>query len=127
MKPKVTAFDQYVGERIREARLGIKMSQKDLGELLGVSFQQIQKYETGANRVSGARFELLVTALRRPLTYFFPNGTDVRATADPIMSQFISSKRGLEMAKKFPRLGNAAQGVVMRVVDEFLTKEQANG
>jgi transcriptional regulator with XRE-family HTH domain len=125
MRPKVTDFDKFVGERIREGRLDIQMSQKELGELIGVSFQQIQKYETGRNRVSGARFELLVSALRRPLAYFFPSTTDVRSIADPIMSQFISTKRGLEMAKKFPRLPAAAQGVVMKVVDEFLTKERA--
>jgi transcriptional regulator with XRE-family HTH domain len=124
-KPRVTEFDQYVGERIREARLDIKMSQKELGELLGVSFQQVQKYETGANRVSGGRFERLVTALRRPLTYFFPSATDVRSTADPIMSQFISTKRGLDMAKNFPRLRPTMQDALLKVVHEALAKEQA--
>jgi transcriptional regulator with XRE-family HTH domain len=53
------AVDEYIGARMREGRLALKMSQTDLGEKLGVTFQQVQKYEKGANRVSAARlFEI---------------------------------------------------------------------
>jgi transcriptional regulator with XRE-family HTH domain len=57
-----TAVDAYIGARMRENRLAINMSQADLGEILGVTFQQIQKYESGRNRVSAARlFEICET------------------------------------------------------------------
>jgi transcriptional regulator with XRE-family HTH domain len=57
-----TAVDAHIGARMRENRLAINMSQADLGEILGVTFQQIQKYESGRNRVSAARlFEICET------------------------------------------------------------------
>jgi transcriptional regulator with XRE-family HTH domain len=57
-----TAVDAYIGARMRENRLAINMSQADLGEILGVTFQQIQKYESGRNRISAARlFEICET------------------------------------------------------------------
>jgi transcriptional regulator with XRE-family HTH domain len=124
-KQKITDFDRYVGERIREARHGCKMSQTELGKLLGVSFQQVQKYETGANRAPSARLERMVTALNRPLMFFFPNPTDVRTTADPIVSALFSSSTGLELATKFPRLRRSQQRVVLKLMDELL--EHANG
>jgi transcriptional regulator with XRE-family HTH domain len=120
VKPKVTDFDRYVGERIREARLSNKMSQTKLGELLGVSFQQIQKYETGKNRAPSSRLELMVTALNRPLMFFFPNPTDVRTTADPLMSQFISSKIGLYVAQNLPRLSPAMQTAIVTLIKSAL-------
>ena len=58
-----SAVDQYIGARMRESRLAIKMSQADLGEKLGVTFQQIQKYEKGRNRVSAARLFEICEAL----------------------------------------------------------------
>jgi transcriptional regulator with XRE-family HTH domain len=54
-----SAVDQYIGARMREGRRALNMTQESLGELLGVTFQQIQKYEKGRNRVSAARlFEI---------------------------------------------------------------------
>jgi transcriptional regulator with XRE-family HTH domain len=55
----INAVDIYIGARMRERRLALNLSQADLGEVLGVSFQQVQKYEGGKNRVSAARlFEI---------------------------------------------------------------------
>ena len=68
---------------MREARIANGQSMKDLADLIGCSWQQVQKYEIGFNRVNGARFDLLVTALRRPMNYFFPNATDVRFPCGP--------------------------------------------
>jgi transcriptional regulator with XRE-family HTH domain len=56
------AVDKYIGARTREGRCALNMTQESLGELLGVTFQQIQKYESGRNRVSAARlFEICET------------------------------------------------------------------
>ena len=123
MAAKITPFDKFVGERIREARLTQKMSQQTLAQLLGISFQQVQKYERGQNRVSGGRFELLVTALNRPLTYFFPNASDVRSTVDPVVTQLLVSKEGLELASVFSRLKIGQKRAVLVVANEF-AKEQ---
>jgi transcriptional regulator with XRE-family HTH domain len=111
-----TQADRYFGERIREARIAAKMSQHELAQLLGISYQQVQKYEAGTNRVNGGRINLLVTALNRPITFFLPEITDVRAQADPMMTKFLSSREGLEIATSFPRLSPAWQGFIVKLV-----------
>ena len=65
------AVDEYIGARMREGRLALKMSQTDLGEKLGVTFQQVQKYEKGANRVSAARLFKICEALDVSLASMF--------------------------------------------------------
>jgi DNA-binding XRE family transcriptional regulator len=62
------AVDRYIGARMRERRFAIQMSQAQLGRELGVSFQQIQKYETGKNRVSAARLFMICKTLNVPLS-----------------------------------------------------------
>jgi DNA-binding XRE family transcriptional regulator len=66
-----SAVDRYIGARMREQRLELNMSQAQLGEELGVSFQQIQKYETGKNRVSAARLFMICKALNVSLSSMF--------------------------------------------------------
>ena len=66
-----SAVDQYIGARMRECRRAINMTQANLGEKLGVTFQQIQKYEKGRNRVSAARLFEICEALEVPLTSMF--------------------------------------------------------
>lgn len=111
-----TQADRYFGERIREARLAAEMSQDELAQLLGISYQQVQKYEAGTNRVNGARINLLVTALNRSLTFFLPEVTDVRAQVDPMLSKFLASREGLEIASAFPRLSPVWQGFIVKLV-----------
>jgi transcriptional regulator with XRE-family HTH domain len=66
-----SAVDQYIGARMREGRRAINMTQANLGEKLGITFQQIQKYEKGRNRVSAARLFEICEALEVPLTSMF--------------------------------------------------------
>lgn len=114
-----TREDVYFGERIKEARIANDMQQKALAELIGVSYQQLQKYESGENRVNGARIKLLVTALNRPLTYFLPNITDVRAYSDPVVSAFMATKDGHLIAAKFPRIASVKmRRAILDMIDE---------
>jgi transcriptional regulator with XRE-family HTH domain len=66
-----SAVDRYIGARMREQRLTLSISQEQLGRKLGVSFQQIQKYESGKNRVSAARLFLICKALNVSLSSMF--------------------------------------------------------
>jgi transcriptional regulator with XRE-family HTH domain len=116
-----TEHDRYIGQRIREARLASGITQMDLADMLGISYQQLQKYESGDNRVSGARINRLVTALNRPLSYFFPNVTDVRAA--PAMSALFATKQGLRLATEFPRLSPSLQHAVVDLI-ATLAKER---
>jgi transcriptional regulator with XRE-family HTH domain len=75
-----TAIDAYIGARMRERRLALNISQNQLGKELGVSFQQIQKYESGENRVSAARLFDICKALNVSLSSMFERDpkTDAR-------------------------------------------------
>ena len=66
-----SAVDQYIGARMREGRRALNMTQESLGEKLGVTFQQIQKYESGRNRVSAARLFEICEALDVSLASMF--------------------------------------------------------
>jgi len=80
----VNEVDAHIGKKIREARL-LKvgtgdgpMTQAELGDAVGVSFQQVQKYENGSNRISGSRLWRIAEFLERPISYFFDGLNDAR-------------------------------------------------
>lgn len=77
-------IDKHVGTRIRQGRWMRRKTQQDLGDAVGCKFQQIQKYETGANRVSASRLWDIAKALGVPITYFFEG----KEQADPLLSMF---------------------------------------
>lgn len=64
-------LDAEIGRRLREARIVRGMSQTDLGQALGITFQQIQKYERGLNRIGSGRLFKISRILRLPVTYFY--------------------------------------------------------
>lgn len=73
-------IDHYVGRRLKQRRDQLKMSQEKLGELLGVSFQQVQKYERGQNRVSASRLFEIARVMGVPIDFFF-DGLEGQASA----------------------------------------------
>jgi len=70
-KGKAIDLDKEIGERIRARRIEMDMSQVELGALMGLTFQQIQKYERGKNRLAASRLPLIAETLDVPITYFF--------------------------------------------------------
>lgn len=74
--------DVEIGRRIRALRLERGLSQTELGNLLGITFQQIQKYEKGANRVAAGRLQRIAEALDVPITFFYSGSTDRKARVD---------------------------------------------
>ena len=82
-------IDVIVGRRIRERRLLLDMNQQELARKLWLTFQQVQKYESGANRVSASRLWEIAAVLNMPIAYFFPqereqNETDVSDRTESI-------------------------------------------
>lgn len=65
------AIDRLVGMRVREARRSVKLTQTELGEKIGITFQQVQKYEKGSNRISASTLHQIAASLDRPLAWFF--------------------------------------------------------
>jgi len=82
-------IDQHVGQRIRLARISRKMSQKQLSEKLGISFQQLQKHESGANRIGAGRIMQAAGALNVPISFFYDGIKRFAADTDLAEQQFI--------------------------------------
>ena len=92
-----TPVDAYIGARMRERRLALNMSQHELGRALGVSFQQIQKYERGRNRVSAARLFDICKVFNVSLSSMFerdPSGTKCKLRRGPMTVWIYTNTRG---------------------------------
>lgn len=89
-----TAADKVLGTKIRQARNLAKMSQQELGEKLGVSFQQIQKYEKGMNRVGGTRLVDLAKAVEKPVSYFLEEVDYKPGSKGEKIALFVASREG---------------------------------
>ena len=96
--------DRLVGDRIRRRRILMGLTQDQLGESLGISYQQIQKYETGANRVSAGRLYLIATRLEvSPGWFFDPVKSD--ASSDDF-EELGSSRLLMEFVRSFARIND---------------------
>lgn len=102
--------DAHVGSRVRLRRQLLKMSQEKLGDELGVTFQQVQKYERGANRIGASRLFSLSKVLDVPVNFFFEGiaGVNAEGVAEggqsPIVYDFIQSADGVALAEAFSRI-----------------------
>jgi transcriptional regulator with XRE-family HTH domain len=103
--------DRHVGSRVRMRRMLVGMSQEKLGEALGITFQQIQKYEKGTNRIGASRLHQIARVLSVPVEFFYegapqvesPGGGGGFAEAPPsgYVSDFLTTSEGLELIKAF--------------------------
>jgi transcriptional regulator with XRE-family HTH domain len=96
-------IDLLVGSRIRMFRKGRKLSQAQLGKKLGVTFQQVQKYENGKNRVGASRLQMISTALNVPVGQFF---TDDAGTSRTSAKPLTFDPQALRLAEAFTRLND---------------------
>ncbi|WP_187969232.1 helix-turn-helix domain-containing protein [Aquibium microcysteis] len=117
-------IDESVGSRIRARRLNMRLSQEKLADRIGVTFQQVQKYENGANRVSASRLQAIANALDVRPSFFFEeaekalNSTKSRVEGDDStggLIEFLSSAEGLALNLAFGKIGDAK--IRRRVVD----------
>lgn len=105
--------DLYVGARIRMRRKLLGVSQERLAEQLGLTFQQVQKYERGANRVSASKLHAIGTALSAPVAYFFEGFGGAAASgvgeadSSAFVHELVMPPEGMELAALFPRLKRA--------------------
>ncbi|MDK1389991.1 helix-turn-helix transcriptional regulator [Sinorhizobium sp. 7-81] len=123
-KRKPDAVDVQVGCRIRQGRVRQNMSQAALGKAIGVTFQQVQKYENGSNRVGASRLKQISVALDVQPGYFFEGISDEfqasgrcaanQADLPPEVIEFAASEEGIELIRAFSRVGDF--GVRSRLV-----------
>jgi transcriptional regulator with XRE-family HTH domain len=114
MKPKPNhPTDRHVGARIRMRRMMLGMSQEKLGDALGLTFQQVQKYEKGTNRVGASRLQQIATILNVEVAYFFEglqgstNGQPKRDASATVVDDFLATSDGLALTRAFQRIVDA--------------------
>ncbi len=109
-------IDVKVGAKIRARRRLVGMTQERLAAILGVTFQQIQKYEKGTNRVSASRLQTLAGALQTPVWHFFPDSghDEVAENSDDEIAHFLKSNEGRDLNVAFAMI--ASPDVRRRIV-----------
>lgn len=108
-------IDLYVGSRVRMRRMLTGLSQEKLGDALGVTFQQVQKYEKGANRIGASRLHQIAQVLGVPVSFFYDGASPAGETSagfaeSPALdnvSDFLATSEGLHLNKAFVRIGDA--------------------
>ncbi len=131
-KKSPNPIDRHVGSRVRMRRMMISMSQEKLGDQLGITFQQIQKYEKGTNRIGASRLHQIAIVLGVPVAFFFegapiPEGTAKGLGESPspaYVSDFLATSDGLALTKAFMKVSDPK--VRRRIVDlvEAIASEQ---
>ena len=106
-------IDKHVGSRVRMRRMMLSMSQEKLGDALGLTFQQVQKYEKGTNRIGASRLQQISQILQVPVAFFFEGAPELpspyagsmhEAPSPSYVSDFLATSDGLALTKAFMRI-----------------------
>jgi transcriptional regulator with XRE-family HTH domain len=108
-------IDKHVGSRVRMRRMMLSMSQEKLGDALGLTFQQVQKYEKGTNRIGASRLMAIASTLQVPVEFFFDGAPKLTveqkgragAPMPDFASQFLATSDGLAIARAFVGIKDA--------------------
>ena len=110
-KKSPNPIDKHVGSRVRMRRMMLTMSQEKLGDALGLTFQQVQKYEKGTNRIGASRLKQISQILQVPVEFFFEGAPGVHGSGNTggeaaanYVSDFLASSEGLSLTKAFTRI-----------------------
>lgn len=109
-----TDLDRQIGDHIRKRRLEIGMSQEQLADTIGVSFQQIQKYETGTNRVAASKLMRIANALTMPVTLLLPGCTEADSAQEEPAPQ--------EVAKAAERLTGEGRKLLLDIARVLISQ-----
>lgn len=121
-KKSPNPIDKHVGSRVRMRRMMVSMSQEKLGEKLGITFQQVQKYEKGMNRIGASRLQQIAGVLGVQVGFFFEGSPEVGKTGNvaagsspAYIGEFLATSDGLALTKAFMQVHDPK--VRRRVVD----------
>jgi transcriptional regulator with XRE-family HTH domain len=127
--------DKHVGSRVRMRRMMLGMSQEKLGDALGLTFQQVQKYEKGTNRIGASRLQQISQILQVPVSFFF-EGAPVAVTAirsegmgeapsPAYVSDFLATSDGLALTKAFMRIEDSKlRRRIVELVEQIATRDK---
>ncbi len=123
-------IDKHVGSRVRMRRMMLSMSQEKLGDALNLTFQQVQKYEKGTNRIGASRLQQIANILQVPVSFFFEGAPNMpghsgglgEAPSPAYVSDFLATSDGLSLTKAFVAIKDAKLrrrivGLVERVAE----------
>jgi transcriptional regulator with XRE-family HTH domain len=124
--------DKYVGSRVRMRRIMLGMSQEKLGEALGLTFQQVQKYEKGTNRIGASRIQQISGILQVPVSFLFEGGPggiagadgSQEATSPSYVSDFLATSEGLTLTRAFTRISDSKlRRSIVDMVEQIAARE----
>jgi transcriptional regulator with XRE-family HTH domain len=125
--------DKHVGARVRMRRMMLSMSQEKLGDALGLTFQQVQKYEKGANRIGASRLQQIAHILQVPVSFFFEGAPSApgahqdgmaEAPSPAYVSDFLATSDGLALTKAFMNIKSAKlRRRIVDLVEQMATEE----
>jgi transcriptional regulator with XRE-family HTH domain len=133
-KKQTNPIDAQVGNRVRLRRMLVGMSQEKLGEMLGLTFQQVQKYEKGVNRIGAGRLFQVAQILGVPINYFYEGATSqlngaaggfAESEDTPPVMEFLSSGEGLQLSLAFMRIKDIKVRKRLLELVKSLSHEQA--
>ena len=128
-------IDKHVGSRVRMRRMMLNMSQEKLGDALGLTFQQVQKYEKGTNRIGASRLQQISHILQVPVSFFFDGAPNVpgaqrsdgvsEAPSPAYVSDFLATADGLALTKAFMRISDTKlRRRIVELVEQIATSEK---
>ncbi len=126
--------DKHVGSRIRMRRIMLSMSQEKLGEALGLTFQQVQKYEKGTNRVGASRLQQISEVLQVPVSFLFDgaptkttNGEGFAEGPSPAyVTDVLSTSDGVALVRAFSRIGDPKlRRSIVELAEQIAAREDA--
>src|ERR1051326_5502829 len=127
--------DKHVGARVRMRRMMLGMSQEKLGDALGLTFQQVQKYEKGTNRIGASRLQQISHILQVPVSFFFDGAPSVAGMPRPeargeapspaYVSDFLATSDGLALTKAFMRIDDSKlRRRIVDLVEQIATRDK---
>jgi transcriptional regulator with XRE-family HTH domain len=128
-------IDKHVGSRVRMRRMMLGMSQEKLGDALGLTFQQVQKYEKGTNRIGASRLQQISHTLQVQISFFFEGAPSVstgsrsegmsEAPSPAYVSDFLATSDGLALTKAFTRISDAKlRRRIVDLVEQIVASEK---
>jgi transcriptional regulator with XRE-family HTH domain len=124
--------DKYVGSRVRMRRIMLGMSQEKLGEALDLTFQQVQKYEKGTNRIGASRLQQISDILQVPVSFLFEGGPTGTLNAEGLtdapspayVSDFLATSEGLALTRAFTRISDPKlRRTIVDLVEQMASRE----
>jgi transcriptional regulator with XRE-family HTH domain len=130
-KKSPNPIDKHVGSRVRMRRMMLNMSQEKLGDALGLTFQQVQKYEKGTNRIGASRLQAISNILQVPVSFFFEGAPHLpghsgmgEAPSPAYVSDFLATTDGLTLTKSFMKIkSNKMRRRIVELVEMIAADE----